>query len=283
MSDMTRPNPGPINAEAQRLLDLLADRATGGLSAPDQAEMEALLRRVPPLTDAAGRPITPESVDAAAASLMIALSSKPAPLPAEARARLLARGMDVVRETASRAAPRTPPVAAPPRGPGVIAYLGWLAAAAAIAFTFIVNYRAQTPALTPSAQRTALMTQPGTVVLAWQPQKPFDAQNVSGDVVWNNDKQEGFVRFKNLAALDPSKEQFQLWIFDKARETYPVDAGVFDLDNATLDPVTGEYIVKMDPKLRITSPAAVAVTIEKAGGVVVTDKSRLVTVAPVPE
>jgi len=122
MSDMTRPNPGPINAEAQRLLDLLADRATGGLSAPDQAEMEALLRRVPPLTDAAGRPITPESVDAAAASLMIALSSKPAPLPAEARARLLARGMEgrashpAGRRTAARAGCHRVPRVAGRRG-----------------------------------------------------------------------------------------------------------------------------------------------------------------------
>ena len=90
------------------------------------------------------------------------------------------------------------------------------------------------------------------------------------------------MRFKNLAAMDPSKEQFQLWIFDKTRDDkFPVDGGVFDLDAATLDPATGEYVVRINSTLPIREPAAFAVTVEKPGGVVVSDRSRVVTLAPV--
>ena len=287
MSDITRQRPGQPDADAQRLLELLSDRATGDLAASDRDELDSLLRRVPPLTDSMGRPITPESVDSVVGSLMLAFGAQPAAIPADARERLLVRGREIAREAgalggaASRTSP--PPVQRRP-GSGPFAFIGWLAAAAAITIAFVLNYRAQPPVLRPplTSLRAALLDRPGTVTAEWLPQQPYDAQKVTGDVVWNNATQEGYMRFKNLAAMDPSKEQFQLWIFDKTRDDkFPVDGGVFDLDAATLDPATGEYVVRINSTLPIREPAAFAVTVEKPGGVVVSDRSRVVTLAPV--
>ena len=82
------------------------------------------------------------------------------------------------------------------------------------------------------------------------------------------------MRFVGLPKNDPRVEQYQLWIFDPAQsEATPVDGGVFDVDDR------GEVIVRIDPKLKITGPTLFAVTIEKPGGVVVSDRSRLVLIA----
>jgi anti-sigma-K factor RskA len=91
---------------------------------------------------------------------------------------------------------------------------------------------------------------------------------VTGDVMWNNRSQQGYLRLRGLAVNNPTAMQYQLWIFDKARETYStntaVDGGVFDVDTAT-----GDVIVPIDAKLEIFEPTLFAVTAEPPGGVVV--------------
>ncbi len=82
------------------------------------------------------------------------------------------------------------------------------------------------------------------------------------------------MRFAGLAPNDRSKTQYQLWIFDKARDArYPVDGGVFDV------PPGGDVVVPIEAKLHVGAPVLFAVTVEKPGGVVVSERKRIVVTA----
>ena len=83
------------------------------------------------------------------------------------------------------------------------------------------------------------------------------------------------MRFSGLRPNDPTKEQYQLWVFDEKRDDrYPVDGGVFDVP-----PGVSEVIVPIHTKLEVDKPVLFAVTREKPGGVVVSDRSQLVIAA----
>ena len=99
-----------------------------------------------------------------------------------------------------------------------------------------------------------------------------------GDVVWSPARQQGTMRFRGLAANDPTVAQYQLWIFDAERdEAYPVDGGVFDVTSAA-----GDVFVRIDPRLRVSRATAFAITVEQPGGVVVSSRKRLPLLAAVP-
>ena len=99
---------------------------------------------------------------------------------------------------------------------------------------------------------------------------------VSGDVVWSDSQQQGFMRFVGMPANDPKVWQYQLWILDLTRDSKPIDGGVFDI-------TTGEEsIVAIQAKLPVNQPLGFAVTIEKPGGVVVSDQNRMPLLAFVP-
>lgn len=98
------------------------------------------------------------------------------------------------------------------------------------------------------------------------------AKGASGDVVWQSRAQSGWMRLVGLPVNDPTVEQYQLWIFDEAQK-HPVDGGVFNVS------ASGELLVPIDAKLRVTKPTLFAITIEKPGGVVVSDRERIAWVA----
>jgi hypothetical protein len=111
---------------------------------------------------------------------------------------------------------------------------------------------------------------------AWAPGGDAAGQLVSGDVVWDGDTQRGYMRFKNLRKNNPSIEQYQLWIFDASRdERYPVDGGVFDV---SVD-ADGTAVIPIRARVPVRTPTLFAVTLERPGGVVVSDRSRLVALA----
>jgi hypothetical protein len=61
--------------------------------------------------------------------------------------------------------------------------------------------------------------------------------DATGDIVWAGPRQQGYMRFRGLPVNTPTKEQYQLWIFDKNQsDKTPIDGGVFDI------PTTGEVI-----------------------------------------
>jgi hypothetical protein len=111
----------------------------------------------------------------------------------------------------------------------------------------------------------------------WAPAGDPAGREVTGDVVWDARTQTGYMRFVGLRRNDPSNEQYQLWIFDGRRdERYPVDGGVFDVGGEG-----DEVIVPIRANLPVGSPLAFAVTIERPGGVVVSDRNRVVVIARV--
>jgi len=100
--------------------------------------------------------------------------------------------------------------------------------------------------------------------------------SVSGDVVWSDAKQTGYLKLKGLPVNDANKEAYQLWIFDETQsDKTPIDGGVF---NVTAD---GEVVIPIDAKLRARNPKAFAITIEQPGGVVVSDRKKVAGLAPV--
>ena len=63
-----------------------------------------------------------------------------------------------------------------------------------------------------------------------------------GDVVWNSAEQKGYLRFHGSPKNDKYVSVYQLWIFDKSRDDkYPVDGGVFEIDDDT-----GDVVVPID-------------------------------------
>lgn len=134
-----------------------------------------------------------------------------------------------------------------------------------------------------------LAEDPAAVKVAWKKagddpavvasKAEIDAADGLGDVVWSPARQQGFMRFRGLAANDPSVAQYQLWIFDAERNAaHPVDGGVFDVPAAA----DGEVVVRIDPRLPIRRATAFAITVEKPGGVVVSSRERLPLIAALP-
>jgi hypothetical protein len=116
---------------------------------------------------------------------------------------------------------------------------------------------------------------------AWLLQRSFlpgsdpTGQAVRGDVVWDANSQTGYMRFQGLRRNDPNVEQYQLWIFDARRdERFPVDGGVFDVRNAP-----GDVVIRFAARLNVQVPLMFVVTVERRGGVVVSDRSRVAAVA----
>jgi anti-sigma-K factor RskA len=115
------------------------------------------------------------------------------------------------------------------------------------------------------------------VRVAWSSTNDPAGRGETGEVVWSSARQEGFMIFRGIAANDPSKTQYQLWIFDSARdERYPVDGGVFDVDASR-----GEVVIPITAKVRVSDPTLFAVTVEPPGGVVVSKRERIVVTAKV--
>lgn len=166
--------------------------------------------------------------------------------------------------TAPRTTPSAPNASAPLHVPRATwNRWPWLVAAASVVVTISVWF-ATRPEVVPAPEvaRTALLSEPDTVQIDWTDPS---GQGVSGDVVWNQRMQQGYLRIAGLPANDPKQMQYQLWIFDDARAAYSditaVDGGVFDI-------VCTDAIVPIDPKLDVSSPSLFAVTTEPPGGVI---------------
>ena len=99
-------------------------------------------------------------------------------------------------------------------------------------------------------------------------------KGLSGEVIWNDEKQEGYMSLENLAVNDPTKNQYQLWIVDPERDELPVDGGVFDITQKD-----GKSIIPIRNALAITKPVAFVITLEQPGGVVKSKQEVVVALA----
>lgn len=235
----------------ERLLDLLADEATVGLTPTEGEELAALLASFP-------------DVDGTSMERAAAISTTPndAELPQGLRAKLQAdAGKYFAVENA-----------APPKRKNWFANAGWIVAACLLLAVALLgrslmnnNSRQVTPFTVAQALET-LEKDAGANVQRFAT-KP--SPSVSGNVVWSGTRQEGYIQVSGLKPNDPSKKQYQLWIVDKGRtHKEPVDGGVFDVD------ANGTALVPIRSPLKISDPAAFAVTEEPAGGVVVSEAGK---------
>lgn len=281
-------------AHSERLNDLLSDRALAGLSAAESAELDRLLWACK-----AGESF--ERAAAAAAVAMIGPGTEKMPehllraIESQAMKTIGGAGSGAGEAAGAATAsegrdPGAPiPFPAPARAGAGRAGLAWLAAAAALMLGAIgwwprIIQMTRPPAREPTLaelREQLIAADPKVVQAAWvmpAPQTPDPActGGCAGDVVWSNELQQGYIRFTGLAVNDPSVNQYQLWIFDKNQsDAAPIDGGVFDITSA------GEVIIPIDAKLKVVEPFMFAVTVEKPGGVVVTDRKRLPVLAKV--
>lgn len=262
------------------MLDLLCKKAVYGLSEHEEKELADLER-------GSGNEDLSQSFELAAAAIGVAELDASEPMPANLRSRITA---DAERYFADRAPAAVAPVSAlvPERG-SIFNWLGWaVAAAACLALALNIYYtRPQativqggpsTPTpeqkLTPAQERQRLIeTAPDIARGNW------GAGNVkeltpSGDVVWSDAKQAGYMRLSGLPVNDPNKETYQLWIFDETQDDKtPIDGGTFNVN------AQGEVIVPINAKLQPRNTKMYAITIEKPGGVVVSKREKIVALA----
>lgn len=258
----------PMNP-ADRLLELLADRAVEPLTRKEEAELDALLRSTPDV-DTDGFDLAAAAADLA----MFGIGTEPMPEALRVRVSELGREWCAPRGAVQRSAL---PSGKRRERMNFALWTGWLAAAAAIVLAFAGWWTREQPVLPPADGLRLLRSKATDVVTcAWTAGPSDSSPAASGEVIWSPGRQEGYMVFRNMRPNDPAAEQYQLWIFDKERdERYPVDGGVFDVT------ASGECIVPIHPAVRVKEATLFAVTIERPGGVVVSDRTRLPLLAPV--
>lgn len=280
--------------DRDELLDLLAEKAAGGLDAAGAARLEQLLAEATEKDD---------HFELAAAALELAAEERwPAKeeLPAGTLARLRREGRRFTAGLApSPLAMVRPPAEARPQaakaavGAAARSRDGWLPWLVAAVFFFAALtgwWRVYLLSASASSGRVAILpTQPAArpspalaraallskaAPVPWTGTEDPAAKGVAGDVLWSPERQEGFLRFEHLPSNDPKVYQYQLWIFDATRDDrFPIDGGVFDV------PAGGEVVIPIAPQLPVGQATLFAVTIEKPGGVVVSSRERIVLVA----
>jgi anti-sigma-K factor RskA len=274
MSGLNQHGPGPLD-------EVLADEAAAALSDADRREFEPLLR--------AASPAEREAYLRAAALVQVTClhgdTGSVRRMPDRLRQRLAEQGQSIVarqsapavadigaaRERRRAAAAPAAPAEAAPR-PGRAATFGGWAVAACLALALAANLLGPATGVgeaDPARARAALLADAATVTLPWSGGDERYA-GVSGDVVWNDATQSGFLRLVGMPVNEPGKAQYQLWIIDPDRDTHPVDGGVFDVGSS------GEVIIPVQARLAVDRPTTFAITLEKPGGVVVSAGPLLV-------
>jgi Anti-sigma-K factor rskA len=301
--------PGSQNQPDEALVDLLIKQVTEGLSPAEQRALDVLDSAV------ASDHLREFERAAAAVSLAGSTNAEPLPEALAQRVARLADEHFAAIAGAAASAPNSekvadlaaarsaassrPPVAtttpaAPRRSASSSSAYGWLAAAACLVLAVIAwNRSPPAPPVavvvpppvevappipkpvvppTPAEERAALLAKSDSLKITFGATKDPAAAGVSGDVVWDPVTQRGFIHLAGLAANDPKLRQYQAWIFDGGRDKrYPVDAGVFDVPaDAT------EVVIPIHAALPVLSAKAFAVTVEKAGGVVVSGREHVV-------
>lgn len=283
-----------------RAAELLADRALDILSPSDEQEMTELLATNPDLDETEF-----ERTAAILAAIPLAESAEDMPdtvrqaIEGKAAEFLGVAQIDVetsafsasdssTSSTMSVPQPERPqisqtrtsgPAAVPP---AFSSRLGWIAAAAAV----VLALTGWLPRLTESEPPTAVELRDRLATLAadldsssWMTHKRWKDEElaVSGEVIWSDELQEGYMTIRGMPKNDAAKKQYQLWIYDEvhAAPKPPVDGGVFDCGD------DGEIVIPIDARILVRNPSLFGITIEDAGGVVVSDQKELVLIAPI--
>lgn len=250
-------------APADRLRELLAAEAAGErLADAEWRELEQLIASMSPEARGREREAMHEAAALAQAAFLAEDRANWRGMPGDLRARLLAMG---------RA--RAVDVAPPARRTAPRSGWGWVAAAAMMLVWLATAVWLRLPR-TPVDSR-ALQAAADARTWAWR-SEVTGYEQVQGRITWSDSLQVGELRFSGLPANDPEVAQYQLWIVDPDRHGNPVDGGVFDAVP------TGEFVVAVQARLPVADPVAFAVTLEQAGGVVVSDGPLLLVASRGP-
>jgi anti-sigma-K factor RskA len=271
----------------EKLTDLLIKKAVSGLDESEQRELDDLDSNT---VDEFS------SLELTVAAISMAGVSTDEPLPAHLYSKIASDAERFVGAAEMKSSP-WPPVK--PReqeveseGISWFGWLGWAAAAiACIALALNIWFTRTSPnnqanikpptvlpkILTPAEQREEMMRSTVEMVKAnWTAGNVKEMNQITGDVIWSDEKQTGYMRLKGLPKNDGTKETYQLWIFDKTQDkATPIDGGTFDV---TAD---GEMVIPINAKLKAKGPEMFAITIEKPGGVVVSKREKLAAIAKV--
>jgi len=268
------------------LFDLLTTKAIHGLNEAEEKQLADF--------DQAEAELEFRSLEMVAAAISMIGTSGEEAMPKHIFERILDDGDQQIASLQAESTVRPTAVAevgVEPSSGSWFGWLGWAAAAAAcIALVFNVYFTrvlppeiAKTPPVeverptTAAGMRDELLRSGANVIKAnWTSPDPKNADQVSGDVVWNEEKQVGYMRFRGLPVNDAKASCYQLWIFDKTQdEKTPIDGGTFDVNS------DGEVIVPINAKLKAVGAKLFAITVEKPGGVVVSKREKIAAIAKV--
>jgi len=248
-----------------RIEELLVEQALYGLSVEQARELSSIGEST----------IAPEGLERAAAAIHLAIAPHE-PMPDRLRARLyaVADAVDSHSPTPLRFGDMAR--ASTPRSPARTALLGWLAAAAAVAIAIYAW------TFTPSSRKepdfATLRARPDAVHADWSDWDHPEISGVTGEVVWSEKEQRGYMKLKGLPLNNSAAQQYQLWIIDRrgladaSGQSARVSGGIFDATES-------ELIIPITPAIPIRGAAAFAITIEEPGGTWVSTMKRRVCIA----
>jgi len=269
-----------MSSTKERMLELLADEATESLSAQEVEELTQLEAAFPELKD-------DSSFEKAAAAFHLASLDSSEEMPASLMASLKTDADSFFGTEDPEPQPSTVrEVVFEDSKPSIMQWLGWaVAGVASVALAFslwtggfgspepIVENDPPPPTV-DQKRDTLLASSEKLVRTSWE--SPTKDANLKGEVVWSDAKQEGYMTFEGLRVNDKSKEAYQLWIFDETQsEKTPIDGGVFDVSE------DGKVVIPIKAKLAVKNPQLFAITVEKPGGVVVSDRKNIAALGKV--
>ena len=273
--------------------DLLTKKAIYGLDAAEQEQLDAM--------DPGNAELEFNSLEMAAAAISL-MGADNDPMPASLRSKIIADANAFVVEQNEQTVAWPPTtnkeengyIAAADEKPSGswLGWLGWASAAlACVALALNIYFtRVQTPpeiAKTPPVETPRVLSAAelreemlkaatDTIRASWAVGNVKELTQVVGDVVWSDQKQAGYMRLKGLPVNDATKEQYQLWIFDKNQDkATPIDGGVFNVS------AEGEVVIPINAKIAAASPEMFAITVERPGGVVVSKRGKIAALAKV--
>ena len=272
----------------EQLFDLLAKKAIYGLDESETRELASF--------DGESTELEFRSLEITAAAITMAGLESEEPMPSFLREKILDSGEEFIRSRQPDSAWPPPPKETENSAPGGLgSWFGWTgwAAAALASIALAVNIwstrlqpidvakvptRVETPrTLTSNELREELLRSEANIYKAsWGAGNVKELKDISGDIVWSEAKQTGYMRFRGLPVNDRDKTTYQLWIFDKTQDkATPIDGGTFDVLN------DGEVVIPINAKLKALGPEMFAITVEKQGGVVVSKREKVAALAKV--
>lgn len=232
--------------------DLLTKKALYGLDETEQRQLDEF--------DPGTAEMDFRSLEMTAAAIGIAGLTTEEPLPEHLFAKIAADSTKHVGSTTAEIDSPWPPsyqsIDAERPARSWFGWLGWAAAVAACAALAVniwitrIQPRvdiAQTPVqvetpkpLTAAELREEMMRSSGTLIRAkWAGGNVKEIKQITGDVIWSDEKQAGYMRFQGLPVNDAATTCYQLWIFDKTQDPKePIDGGIFDVTSQVNEEIT---------------------------------------------